>query len=190
VLEDGWKVPAEVNLSNPSIPLKANTFMASKARLDDIPRMMKVKEIEGAERYTGSTYSTREREKMLGLPKGYVEDAVNELYAQLTQAMMVEFEAEATWKNKLNKKYHHFTSRKYKFISKTEAPFMEIKMSTWSTNKNEDFLTCEQYSKRLLGNGWSIPVIEHLLFPLQQIFPKREYADYNYVFPWAPYNCI
>jgi site-specific DNA-cytosine methylase len=49
---------------------KANTFMASKTRLDDHPRMSKVR--KAGERYFRSTYSAQEREWMMGYPAGYV----------------------------------------------------------------------------------------------------------------------
>ena len=44
---------------------------------------------------------------------------------------------------------------------------------------------------RLLGNGWSIPVVEFLLRPLQEIFPQKDYGErYDYVYNWEPYNCV
>ena len=71
ILEEDWLMPAEAIEQN--IPLKANTFMASKSRLDDKPRMLKVKKENG--QFIESTFSVYEREIMLGLPKRYVEDA-------------------------------------------------------------------------------------------------------------------
>lgn len=74
-LDDGWQHPAvawaDVNKDfEPSLQ-KANTFMASKSRLDDQPRMMKVKEV-GDKKFEVSSFSVSERERMLGYPDGYV----------------------------------------------------------------------------------------------------------------------
>lgn len=54
------------------IVIKANTLLAATSRIDD-DRMMKVQQ-EG-DFTTMHTYSVRERERMLGLPDGYVENA-------------------------------------------------------------------------------------------------------------------
>ena len=74
-LDDGWQHPAvawaAVNKDfEPSLQ-KANTFMASKSRLDDQPRMMKVKEV-GHKKFEVGSFSVNERERMLGYPDGYV----------------------------------------------------------------------------------------------------------------------
>lgn len=71
-LEEDWKIPAAVVSEQIKI-VKANTFMASLARLDD-GRMLKVKEID-ANQYVASSYSVLERERMLGFPEGYVGNA-------------------------------------------------------------------------------------------------------------------
>jgi len=47
----------------------------------------------------------------------------------------------------------------------------------------------QEYSKHLLGNGWSIPVIEHILQKLKDKSIKTEmYDGYDYNFPWPPYS--
>ena len=56
------------------------------------------------------------------------------------------------------------------------------------TDFQKIFYNREQYSKRLLGNSFSLPVIEHLLKPLCSIFASRDYPIYEYQFPWPPYN--
>ncbi len=44
---------------------------------------------------------------------------------------------------------------------------------------------------RLLGDGWSIPVMEFLLQSLQEMFPEKDYSEkYDYVYNWEPYNCV
>ena len=51
---------------------KANTFLASKSRVDD-ERMQKVKYDDNKRHYAVETFTTNDREIMLGFPKGYVE---------------------------------------------------------------------------------------------------------------------
>lgn len=51
---------------------KANTFMASKSRIND-DRMMRVRP-EGS-KYVADKFSVLERERMLGFPDGYVSEA-------------------------------------------------------------------------------------------------------------------
>lgn len=46
------------------------------------------------------------------------------------------------------------------------------------------FLTHEEYAKRLIGNVFSIPVVERLLEPLQSYFARESYDDYNYKYAW------
>jgi hypothetical protein len=48
--------------------------MASKDRLDDQPRMMKVKRI-GLKEFEVGSFSISDRERMLGFPEGYVKAA-------------------------------------------------------------------------------------------------------------------
>ena len=48
--------------------------MASKDRLDDQPRMMKVKR-NGLNKFEIGLFSVNERERMLGFPEGYVKSA-------------------------------------------------------------------------------------------------------------------
>ena len=51
--------------------VNANAFLASLSRIDD-DRMMKYKPEE--KKYHLETYSISERERMMGLPVGYVKD--------------------------------------------------------------------------------------------------------------------
>lgn len=64
---------------------KANTFMASQGRLDDA-RMLKVKEVDGND-YVAGTFSVLERERMLGYPEGYVENAGEKVLLALARSI-------------------------------------------------------------------------------------------------------
>lgn len=50
------------------------------------------------------------------------------------------------------------------------------------------YFDCEGYCKRLLGNSYSIPVVEHLLRPIKDLFLQREYDDTVYSFVWESNN--
>ena len=66
------------------VTVKSNAFLASLSRIDD-GRMSKYK-IENnpsTARYTIETYSLGEREKMMGLPSGYVEKPLKILLNEL-----------------------------------------------------------------------------------------------------------
>jgi hypothetical protein len=42
----------------------------------------------------------------------------------------------------------------------------------------------DEYSKRLIGNAFSIPVIDIFMASLKSKFDKRSYKGYNYDFAW------
>lgn len=79
----------------------------------------------------------------------------------------------------------NFGGSKYKFEFNGQG--FTLKVGTMDKNKNGDslyYLNCEQYCKRLLGNGFSIPVVEHLLRPLKELFLTKAYKDTSYKFIW------
>ena len=51
-----------------------------------------------------------------------------------------------------------------------------------------EFFHGEDYAKHLLGNSFSIPVVEHLLTNLQDLFATRDYDGYNYHYRWETTN--
>lgn len=53
-----------------------------------------------------------------------------------------------------------------------------VQASTPWVNKQKYFYDAEAYVKHLLGNGYSIPVVEHFLSPLKEIFAELEYDGY------------
>ena len=171
--------------------LKANTFMASLTRVDD-DRMMKVKEVDG--QFIIGKYSVHEREVMLGLPKGYVGDAVNALFQDLTQNAFIKPESSTEglgWRAFLSEELHHFhLDCQFKVEPDMQHPLFHLKISAPQENKNLSFYNEDQYCKHLLGNGWSIPVIEYILSELKGLFDvEKTYGEkYNYQYPWPPYQ--
>jgi hypothetical protein len=49
-----------------------------------------------------------------------------------------------------------------------------------------DLLKEEQYAKHLIGNAFSVPVIDFLLRSLQCKFANKKYINYDYQFAWQP----
>ncbi len=52
--------------------------------------------------------------------------------------------------------------------------------------QSELFFNKEEYAKRLIGNAFSVPVIDILLRELQSKFERRVYMNYAYEFAWKP----
>jgi hypothetical protein len=171
--------------------LKANTFMASLKRIDD-DRMIKVKEVDG--QYIIGQYSVREREVMLGLPTGYVEDAINALFQDLTENAFKRPEHSVEglgWRAFLSEELHHFhLTCQFKVKHDMKYPYFHLEISAPQENENLSYYNEGQYCKHLLGNGWSIPVIEYILSELKGLFNvEKTYGEkYNYQYPWPPYQ--
>lgn len=184
-LTDGWKLAAEVANQNPNAgAFKANTFMAHGSKIDDA-RMMKVRPLQDyKDAYEIGYINANEREVMLGFPEDYVKRTVDDLFTNLSGALMAELEQDATWRGTLNDKYKHFANQDFKYGMITSPPFFEVKMSPPTIGHLPEFFTSEGYSKHLLGNSFSIPVLGHLLQPLQKVFQKKQYKGFRYQFQW------
>jgi len=193
IYDDGWEHPAcAVSDWIDGLVGKANTFMASKSRLDD-DRMLKVRPRTDGPGFLKSYITANEREVMMGFPRNYVKAPLNKLYDALTKAFMA---LDWTSDDDLIKEFewlHTFSGLKdmYSFGQYTKGPpWFELKLHVPETNY---YLNKEEYAKRLVGNSFSIPVVEHLLRPLQNIFASQEYNDVDYTWPWgyleAGYAC-
>jgi hypothetical protein len=74
------------------------------------------------------------------------------------------------------------------------AVLMPACLPTWlprSNNNNNkttttqpQFYTADQYAKRLVGNAYSVPVLDIILRPLQKMFASKRYEGYTYAFEW------
>lgn len=85
----------------------------------------------------------------------------------------------------------HFRKKcNFKFEAITDEPFFRLQISSPLEGKKDlVYFNEDEYSKHLIGNGWSIPVVEHLLGKLRDIFDEESlvmYEGYEYKFPWAP----
>ena len=80
-----------------------------------------------------------------------------------------------------------FSACHYKFAYSGRDGSVSVKFGTVEKNnkgKPKYFFDQEGYCKRLLGNTYSIPVVEHLMRPLQDLFLQREHTDATYNFVW------
>jgi hypothetical protein len=89
---------------------------------------------------------------------------------------------ETFWKEDLPQKYHIFGGLPVQFDSSNMCVY--AKLQPPKVNTSSVFLEEQQYGKRLIGNAFSVPVVEILLRPLQTKFLKREYSDYTYNYVW------
>lgn len=132
---------------------------------------------------------------MMGLPIGYVEQPLSELFSQLKLHAFVQPETSAegkTYRDFLSRSLWHFRRMcKFKFYPCVEHPFFQLALSSPLEGETDfSFFTEEEYGKHLIGNGWSIPVVEHLLGKLRDLFAEDvllPYHGYDKSHPWEPY---
>lgn len=205
LLDEGFGAVARLLLSDKelrSTPVKANAFLSSLSRIDD-SRMMKYK-LENCSgpntntKFQIETYSVGERERMMGFSTGYVKKPICELFSELTMKAFLHPETSAegkTYRDFLGRELWHFRKKcQFKFQPCSEPPYFQLALSSPQEGKlRHDFYTEEQYCKHLIGNGWSIPVVEHLLGGLADLFADdvlRTYGKYTYQHPWEPYSSM
>ena len=192
ILEDGYQMVGNFCKEISSqVPVKANTFLASESRLDDMPRMLIVKE-EGNDKYIAGTYSMEDRENMMGFPSGYVSDPVLKLFSSLKKnAFYPEFVQGESWVGKLDEILLEFQCCNFKFGKPREGTGNLFEVLIGEPNihrQKQPFFDCEDYAKHLIGNAWSIPVVEHLLKPLKDICTERRYVNFDYKYHWQPFD--
>lgn len=87
-------------------------------------------------------------------------------------------------------KLQTFSARRYKFVHCCDDGHPKLVLKIGTVDKSKDgraslyYYDADGYCKRLLGNSYSIPVVEHLLRPLSDLFMQREYPDAAYCFAW------
>ena len=155
-------------------------------RIDD-NRMLKISHSENSRSlFEVETFSVQDREKMLGFPLNYVKQPVDELVGKLQQCFLSpNWTLDADCLNMSE----DFSGLKYRFESSSTHPFFEVKLGAPQvSDKTQYIFNADGYAKHLLGNAFSIPVVEHLLRPLKQLYAEREYEAFMYDFPWPPHN--
>lgn len=105
------------------------------------------------------------------------------------------------WKSPggLDERYHHFSGN-YHNLDVGKPPFkfefnaskveMEMKLAPPRTlnDTSTTHFNKEEYAKRLIGNAFSIPVVQIFLRFLQPLYSHQEYAQYDYDFSWHNNN--
>ena len=148
--------------------------------------------------------SVSDRERSLGLNEGYIQNALyavdrkedstgegngvsvkDGLFGELREAFTAEFQKGWHWCHKVDEKYHHFNMYNFEFKPIANDPFFAIKMDPPSIVDKKYFYDEETYAKHLIGNTYSVPMIEHLLSPLKVISSDRFYDGYDYKFSWT-----
>jgi len=181
-----------MNSDLPEVYSKAKTLMASDSRIDD-DRMIKVRLRDPSDRGSimTSTYSVADRESLMGFPIGYVQSIVDPIFQKMNES----FHSEDWLENALQNGWcleslGMFSACSYKFVcdDKTADPMIKVKLGTVEKNqkgKTLYYFDSEGYCKRLLGNSYSIPVVEHLLCPLKELFLEKHYDENaSYQFSW------
>mmetsp|Transcript_33065 Transcript_33065/g.48461 ORF Transcript_33065/g.48461 Transcript_33065/m.48461 type:complete len:147 (+) Transcript_33065:366-806(+) len=131
---------------------------------------------------------------MQGLPIGYVSEPVKKLFDDLTQKAFVNAEQTTeklkSWRDILDRDLWHFRKCRFRVKPQRDVPFFNIQLSIPKEGKKKDSLLNEQqYCKHLIGNGWSIPVVEFILDGLKGVCEERKsYDGYAYNYPWLPYK--
>merc|ERR1740139_1006825 len=106
------------------------------------------------------------------------------------------------WRDKLHPKYHVFggnyhqlpCSDPHRFEVSTDFPYVDLMLSpavniikdeeSFITTTCPCFFNAENYTKHLIGLAYSVPVVEHLLKPLQKLFSSKTYPRFAYEYPW------
>jgi len=154
--------------------------------------MLKVKLTDNGNFQRGF-YSVSDREKMMGFPVGYVENVVKKIFNTVEKAMHSEYWWIETFPFD-QEDVENLSGLGFKYESSLEdnSPVPKIKIAGREVGSNGEVLyyfNCDEYSKHLIGNAFSIPVVEHLLTPLKKVFESCEYDNANYHFAWPP-HCL
>ena len=171
---------------------KSATFLASKSRLDD-DRMLVYKKRENKHTYLSRFITLSERLDLMGFPCNYLK-CVEDLYATLKQdGGWLSTTDGPHWSETLDPRFHKFqgafhdVSNPFDFVpvpdpAKEFGPLkVEMRLRPYTSN---DFLNIDEYSKRLVGNAISVPVLEFCLSELAKVFAKRQYPGYDYAYAW------
>jgi len=200
-LTPGFVLPSQI--VEEGITVKANCLMASTSRIDERSSLRMYifdKKCASNKRdYHGRPLTVAERENLMGYPKGYVEEPMNHLFGKLIE-INHPYQS-AKWRESLDKKYHKFAGNyhgvsdhdPYKYslyqLPKEKSGSIEycikMRMTPPTQCKSASFYEEEEYGKHLIGNSFSVPVVEALLHSLIYYFPRMfKYKKFNYHYAW------
>ena len=177
---------------------KVFTLLGSKSRVMDDP-MSKWRVLEehrnattGGEDRPASHgewefFCTADRERLMGLPPGYVGEPVKDLFHHLQAALKSGLFYGRTWSDELPPRYlnflglgpdgHGFKSDEGSDLEKDD--FVNRVVLSLKTKNADAQMTEHEYAWHLIGNGYSIPQVMYLLKPLCPLFKQREYPGYT-----------
>ena len=126
--------------------------------------------------------------------RGYISESVNHLFKILLNDALGKVSwGGKHWKETLDVNFHHFEGayhgepNAYQVEVKADGDHdlsLSLKMRPQGCGRKPIFFDSEEYAKRLVGNAYSVPVMEHLLKPLQRMFRTRDYPAFQYEYPW------
>ena len=132
------------------------------------------------------TFSVHDREKMLGFPLNYVKQPVDELFGKLMQCSI-----SPNWTLDADclDMSEDFSGLKYRFESSSTHQFFEVKLGAPQVSDETQYISnADGYAKHLLGDAFSIPVVEHFLRPWKKLYAERKYEAFTYDFPLPPHS--
>ena len=140
--------------------------------------------------FLGRPISISERETAMGYREGYVSKPVQVLFeALLHDGLGMITLAQLHWSQKLDPKYHRFAGAYHGFpesfhLYRDGDPVVKMSPPVGGAQMKPTFFDVEGYSKHLVGNAFSVPVVEALLKPLKKVFSHRTYNNFQYTYRW------
>ena len=192
-LVGGWMMPT---MFRKNIDAKSMTLLASKGRTKDKTLFKFLPKDDspinpGDDRPASQVqdyeyFNTNDRERLMGLPVGYVEIPIDDLYVNLHRAMTVGTE-EKEWRDVVPPMYWSFLGLgpggyTYSLDDAIDDKNDPRRIAFGLKEKNQKSKVCMkdfEYAWHLIGNGFSIPQVVFLLRPLQQLFRRRDYVGYT-----------
>lgn len=133
---------------------------------------------------------------------------MDEVFEAIRQGFMAThyFPAGERWMEKIDPKYHLLSGGAYSLRPKPLPECLEVLWSPPQVTKTvrirasllarrclmraffaqREFFNKEDYGKHLLGNSFSIPVVQHLLERLiVTLFKSKRHEAFEYPFPWV-----
>ena len=125
----------------------------------------------------------------MGFPDSYVSRPIAELFKTLKEEGHERDYLRVPWFRDFPQKLRPFAgaynglSNGYRF-QRTSEDTVELKMAPPLTTAHPTFFTSDEYGKHLIGNAFSVPVLEALLRPLRRVFDSKDYAGFSYRYVW------
>ena len=198
-LQDDYVLKGELNGGPDYLGGKALTFMASPGRFDH-SRMKVVKYSTNGEA-VHRLMNVVERSRMMGYHDAYVTEPLRHIFKTLLGPLRGGRAGGHNWPTDLQTDYHCFSGLHHKFDGndylKIAAPpsGLHYKEEAVKGKKGKrkiqmavDAPVCfdeEEYGYHLIGNAYSVPVVEMLLRPLKKVYMAGDqYSGYQYQYYW------